>query len=95
MAMRYFLFAIGILAVTLVVACRQPSNGQTPSGSVVPGGSASPGDNASPIAPAVEPSHPDAERTIPWPSSAAPVAPAVETDHPDAEQTIAPPSQPD
>jgi hypothetical protein len=60
----------------IVTACQAPA-----------GGSADP-PTTSPVAPAVEPTHPDAERTIPFPTSPAPVAPAVESEHPDAEQTI-------
>jgi hypothetical protein len=47
-----------------------------------------------PVAPAVEPSLPDAEQTIPLPSSPAPVAPKIESEHPDAERTIPWPSSP-
>jgi hypothetical protein len=59
-----------------------------------PGGSAD-APRESPIAPAVEPSHPDDEQTIPIPTSSAPVAPAIEPEHPDAERTIPLPSQPE
>ncbi len=89
MAMRLFLFGIGVLVVTMVAACQQPSSSDTPAGSAAPGGGASPaggatpggaspGGGATPVAPAVEQSHPDAERTIPLPTSAAPVAPDIE-----------------
>jgi len=70
----------GFVLLTLVAgACQDPANEATdePIGS--------------PVAPAVEPTHPDAERTLPLPSDA-PIAPAVEPTHPDAEETIPLPS---
>jgi hypothetical protein len=70
----------GFILLALVTgACRNPGGESTG----VPTSSAG--------APAVEPTHPDAERTIPLPS-ASPVAPAVEPSHPDAERTIDLPS---
>ena len=66
----------GFAVLTLVVgACQDPA------------GEATDEPTGSPVAPAVEPTHPDAERTIPLPSTP-PVAPAVEPTHPDAERTI-------
>ena len=59
-----------------------------------PAGESADAPTTSPVAPAVEPTHPDAERTIPLPTSTGPVAPAIEPDHPDAEQTIPLPTSP-
>jgi hypothetical protein len=73
----------GFALVALVVtACQGPAGEPTDPPST------------SPVAPAVEPSHPDAEQTIPFPTSSAPVAPAIEPDHPDAERTIPWPTSP-
>ncbi len=66
----------------IVTACQAPAGESTDPRST------------SPVAPAVEPTHPDAERTIPFPTSPAPVAPAIESEHPDAEQTIPFPTSP-
>jgi hypothetical protein len=54
-----------VLLALAVVACQQP------------GAPATDDAGSSPVAPAVEPSHPNAEQTIPLPS-ATPVAPAIE-----------------
>jgi hypothetical protein len=59
-----------------------------------PAGEPTDAPTTSPVAPAVESTHPDAERTIPLPTSPAPVAPAIESEHPDAERTIPLPSSP-
>jgi hypothetical protein len=69
-----------VLLALVVGACQDPA-GESPDATT-----------PSPVAPGVEPSHPDAERTIPLPSGA-PVAPAVEPSHPDAERTIPLPSE--
>lgn len=93
---RLFLLAAGILVVTVVLACQQqpsgtPPGSAAPGGGASPGGSASPGGGATPIAPAVEPTHPDAERSIPLPASLAPIAPDIETEsRPDPSAPIEP-----
>jgi hypothetical protein len=97
MVRRLFLFALGFLAVAMVMACQQRPTGETPAGSGAPSGGVSPGGGTSPIAPAIEPSHPDAERTIPLPTSLPetsvhPIAPNVE-DESRPDPTI--PSEPE
>jgi hypothetical protein len=79
-AMHVIRVVVGFVLLALIVwACQDPAGESTdePTGS--------------PVAPAVEPTHPDAEQTIPLPSDV-PVAPAVEPTHPDAERTIPMPS---
>ena len=66
----------GFVVLTLVAgACQDPANEATdePIGS--------------PVAPAVEPTHPDAERTLPLPSDA-PVAPDAVLGQPSPDPTI-------
>ena len=66
----------GFVLLTLVAgACQDPA------------GEATDEPTGSPVAPAVEPTHPDAERTIPIPSEG-PVAPAIEPERTGPDPTI-------
>jgi hypothetical protein len=71
-AIRLAAFAVLVLVVG---ACQAPA------------GQATSTPNATPVAPAVEPTHPDAERTIELPS-ASPIAPAIEPEPTGPEPTI-------
>ncbi|MDF2734206.1 MAG: hypothetical protein K0S97_829 [Chloroflexota bacterium] len=87
-SVRIALLALLALLLIVAAACRQ----RVDDGSAAPSGM--PEGSASPVAPAIQTDHPDAEQTIPFPSSSAPVAPAVQGEHPDAEETIPWPSSP-
>ena len=77
---------LALVLIGVAAACRQRVEDGSAVPSLVPEGS------SAPVAPAIQSDHPDAEQTIPWPSSAAPVAPAIQTVNPDAERTIPWPS---
>jgi hypothetical protein len=77
---------LALVLIGVAAACRQRVEDGSAVPTLVPEGS------ASPVAPAIQSDNPDAERTIPLPSSPPPVAPAIQTDNPDAERTIPWPS---
>jgi hypothetical protein len=64
-----------VLLALVVTACQDPA------------GESMDAPTTAPVAPAVEPTHPDAERTIPLPSDA-PIAPAIEPEPTGPDPTI-------